>query len=150
MNQRLVTAVLGAWLVAAAAPLGAQVYKGVDENGNVVYSSSPFTGTDPDRVEAIRVDPGPTDADRAAAERRVQALNPPAGGGAGLPGGNAPPQTPPPAPPEQQQKPAIDWQPDEAVQRAGTPGREQRGAGGFAGESRSRTGASLSSERSAR
>lgn len=68
MNQRLVTAVLGAWLVAAAAPLGAQVYKGVDENGNVVYSSSPFTGTDPDRVEAIRVDPGPTDADRAAAE----------------------------------------------------------------------------------
>jgi hypothetical protein len=150
MHPRLVTAVLGAWLVAAAAPPGAQVYKGVDENGNVVYSSSPFTGTDPDRVEAIRVDPGPTAADRAAAERRVQALNPPAGGGAGLPGGNDPPQTPPPAPAGQQQKPAIDWQRDEAVQRAGTPGRQQRGAGGFAGESRSRTGASLSSERSAR
>jgi hypothetical protein len=146
MNQRLVTAGLGAWLVAAAAPPAAQVYKGVDESGNVVYSSSPFTGTDPDRVETIRVDPGPTAADRAAAERRLQSLNPPAGGAAGLSAGNAQP----PAPPEQQQKPAIDWQPDEAVQRARTPAREQRGAGGFTGESRSRTGASLSSERSSR
>jgi hypothetical protein len=148
MNPLRLTAAAGGLLLAAAGPLGAQVYKGVDENGNVVYSSSPFATGDPEQARPIRIDPGPTDADRAAAERRAQALRP--RGSAGLPGPNEPPNAP--QPPEAaaptQQRPPIDWQADEAVRRAGSASRVQRGAGGFSGEGR--VGASRSSERSSR
>jgi hypothetical protein len=151
MKQLHLTAAVGGLLLAAAGPIGAQVYKGVDENGNVVYSASPFGTMDPDQVETLRIDPGPTEADRSAAERRAQALLPPAGGGVGLTGPDAPqPQPPAPEASAQKRSPSIDWQEDEAVQRAGVTGRAQRGAGGLSGEQRGRSGASLPSERSSR
>ncbi len=147
MNQVQVMAAAGGVLLATAAPVGAQVYKSVDEYGNVVYSSSPFTGGDPDQAESVRIDPGPTGADRAAAERRMQALQPP-GGSAALPVTTPPAEQPPPVPPKQVQP--IDWQEDEAILRARTTNREHRRAGGFAGETRSRSGATLPSQRSSR
>ena len=150
MNQIKVIGAAAGLLLATVGPVAAEVFKSVDEYGNVVYSSSPFGGPDPDAAEPVRIDAGPTDADRTAAERRLQALQTPAPDAAGVPGGGPPQQPPPPPQSAPTQTTPIDGRADEAVQRAQTTSREHRSAGGFAGDQRSRRGASLSSERTSR
>ncbi|MCG6942691.1 MAG: DUF4124 domain-containing protein [Thiohalocapsa sp.] len=136
----------GALLLAGADPVGAEVYKSVDANGNVIYSSSPYAGGDPSEAQTIGIDPGPTSADRSAAERRVQAMQQRGGGGAG----NTPPQQPNPPPAAAQKPQPMDWQEDEAVQRARSTSREERSTGGLAGDKRGRARGTISSERTSR
>jgi hypothetical protein len=139
-------------LLAAMGPVSAEVYRGVDEDGNVVYSSSPLVGADPERVRSIRIDPPPNEADVHAAEQRVQSMQPRGGGQPPPPAGTGPEQ---PEAAEQQaaggnKRPSIDWQEDEAVRRAGSPDRVSHGAGGLGGEDRGRDRATLPRERTAR
>ncbi len=153
MNQSRIQALAGTLLLAATSLVCAEVYKGVDEDGNVVYSSSPLVGADPERVQSIRIDPPPNDADVNAADQRVQSMQPRGGGQRPPPAAGTAPE--PPQAAEQQaagatKRPPINWQEDEAVRRARSPDRVSQGAGGFAGESRARGGGSLPSERSAR
>jgi hypothetical protein len=153
MNQPRIQALAGTLLLAATSLACAEIYKGVDEDGNVVYSSSPLVGADPERVQSIRIDPPPNDADVNAADQRVQGMQPRGGGQPPPPPAGTAPESPQAA--EQQaagatKRPPINWQDDEAVRRARSPDRVSQGAGGFAGESRARGGGSLPSERSAR
>ncbi len=46
------------------------VYKSVDEAGNITYSAQPPPGAD--AVKQMELDPGPTEAQQAAAEERVR------------------------------------------------------------------------------
>lgn len=142
MAHRAVTAGAGGLLLAAGIA-GAQVYKGVDADGNVVYSSSPAVGADPERVEQVRIDPGPTDADRAAAERRMRAMQPRASGTGQPAAPGQQPQTPGPGASQAASHQggaggtqSYDWLKQDSIQRRGSTGRTQ----GSAGDSRSRTG----------
>ncbi|WP_295882426.1 DUF4124 domain-containing protein [uncultured Thiohalocapsa sp.] len=148
MVHRAVTAGTGGLLLAAGIA-GAQVYKGVDADGNVVYSSSPAVGADPERVEQVRIDPGPTDADRAAAERRMRAMQPRGGPSQPpTPGQQTQQQTPAQAAPQQNAggTQSYDWLKQESTQRGGSTSRTQRSPG----ESRSRSGTGNDAERTTR
>jgi len=58
--------------VLSASAAAQQVYKSVDADGNVSYSSSPPPGAAPGRAQTVKIDPGPTETERAAAEQRLQ------------------------------------------------------------------------------
>jgi beta-lactam-binding protein with PASTA domain len=148
MQPRLLPAIISALLAACVTTATAQVFKSIDADGNVVYSRSPPASADPATVQSVRIDPGPTEQDRAAAERRMQAAQPRGGTPSAPAQGQA-------EPPRQQQAgtssgpPPVTWQQDEAVLRAGQTSREQRSAGGLSREP-SRSGGSLPSSRAAR
>lgn len=57
-----------------AGPLLAQtVYKSVDEQGNVTYSAEPPKQSE--AVERVKLPPGPTPAERSAAEQRAKEID---------------------------------------------------------------------------
>ncbi len=126
-------------------PVVAQVYKSIDADGNVVYSSSPPANADPGQVQSIRIDPPPSAADVAAAERRLGRPSAPDAGAAR----EQPADAEATAPSQQQSKPSSQ-QIDETIQPARQTGREQRSSGGFGGEDRGRASGSISSGRSTR
>lgn len=51
-----------------------QVYRSVDAQGNTIYSSEPPAGVDIRGVETVEIQPGPSEADRQAAEARARAI----------------------------------------------------------------------------
>jgi hypothetical protein len=125
-------------------PATAQVYKSIDADGNVVYSSSPPAAADPDAVQTIRIDPPPSAAEGSAAESRLRrSPRPDPGAGQGQAEDAA-------AKAAERRSKSAPQQVDEAVQRAGQTGREQRSSGGFGGEDRGRSSGSISSGRSSR
>ena len=76
-------ATLRGWpLVAAAialtavgyAPAQERIYKSIDANGNVTYSSTPPDSANVQRIETVKVEPGPGPAERANAEQRMQRI----------------------------------------------------------------------------
>jgi len=68
-------ALLAALLLGISAPAAAQqIYKSVDADGVVSYSSSPPRDAPQDRVETVKVDPAPPEAERNAAQQRLSAM----------------------------------------------------------------------------
>jgi len=57
-----------------AGTTAAQVYKSVGPDGTVTYSSTPPAEGDGVLIKEVPIAPGPPEADRRAAERRVQAV----------------------------------------------------------------------------
>lgn len=51
-----------------------QVYRSVDAQGNVTFSSEPPIGADVRRVETVELRPGPSEVDRQAAEARAREI----------------------------------------------------------------------------
>ena len=51
-----------------------QVYKSIDAQGNVTYSSTPPSDADVQRIETLEVPAGPTPEEQAAAEARAREL----------------------------------------------------------------------------
>jgi predicted nucleic acid-binding Zn ribbon protein len=51
-----------------------QVYKSIDAQGNVTYSSTPPSDADIQRIETLEVPAGPTPEEQAAAEARAREL----------------------------------------------------------------------------
>jgi len=60
--------------LAAAGSAGAQetIYKSIDADGNVTYSSTPPEGTAVQRVETVEMPPQPTPAEQSETERRMR------------------------------------------------------------------------------
>jgi hypothetical protein len=142
-------AALAGLLLAPLALAGAEVYKGVDEQGNVIYSASPRLGADPERVERVRIDPGPTEADRMAAEQRMQAREP--SGDSAVQPADAPQQPePPPASTAPQHGLPIDLEEEASRQGARTTARKARRAGGIGDQRRASGAAPATSERTSR
>jgi hypothetical protein len=51
-----------------------QIYKSVDADGVVSYSASPPRDAPQDRIETVRVDPAPPEAESNAAQQRLSAM----------------------------------------------------------------------------
>lgn len=60
--------------VMAPADAQQQVYRSVDAQGNVSFSSEPPAGSNLRSVESIELQPGPSEADRQAAEARAREI----------------------------------------------------------------------------
>ncbi|WPL19301.1 hypothetical protein Thiowin_04418 [Thiorhodovibrio winogradskyi] len=67
-------ALILAGTIALAMPAAAQqqVYRSVDAQGRVSFSAEPPAGEDVRSIESIELQPGPSEADRQAAEARVR------------------------------------------------------------------------------
>lgn len=65
-------------LLLVGADASAQVYRSVDEQGNVTYSNEP--PADAREVEPVEIKPGPSKAQQREAERRTRELENAAGG----------------------------------------------------------------------
>jgi hypothetical protein len=63
-------------LLAATGSAAAQgpIYKSIDADGNVTYSSTPPEDPRVQRIETVEVDPGPSPAEQAEAERRMRGI----------------------------------------------------------------------------
>jgi hypothetical protein len=60
--------------IPATAGAQQQVYRSVDAQGNVSFSSSPPAGSNLRSVESIELQPGPSEADRQEAEARAREM----------------------------------------------------------------------------
>lgn len=58
--------------ISTAAEAQQQVYRSVDAQGNVSFSAEPPSGANVRNVESIELQPGPSEADRQAAEARAR------------------------------------------------------------------------------
>jgi hypothetical protein len=68
-------ALLAVLLLGIGAPAAAQqIYKSVDADGVVSYSSSPPRDAPQDRIETVKVDPAPPEAERNAAQQRLSEM----------------------------------------------------------------------------
>jgi hypothetical protein len=68
-------ALLAVLSLGICAPAAAQqVYKSVDADGIVSYSSSPPRDAPQDRIETVTVDPAPPEAERNAAQQRLSEM----------------------------------------------------------------------------
>jgi hypothetical protein len=81
MRQTVIYLAIG--LLVSSALASAQVYRSVDEQGNVTYSAEP--PADAREVEPVEIQPGPSEAQQREAERRTRELQN-AGGGSGKDG----------------------------------------------------------------
>lgn len=63
-----------ALLLLAGAAAAQQVYRSIDADGNVTFSSSPPPPNSGERVDTITLPPGPTPAQQAAAEERMRQI----------------------------------------------------------------------------
>lgn len=61
-------------LILIAAPAHAQVYKSVDPQGNVTYSSSPPNPGSAEIVKQVEIDPPPSQAEQQEAEQRIKRI----------------------------------------------------------------------------
>ena len=126
-----------------------KIYKSVDADGVVSYSSSPPRDAPTDQIETVKVDPPPPEADRDAAQRRLQSMRSSSAGS-----GSRPART-------------ADDADDNASKRTGKPGgsatsspkqaqstasgsRASRSAGGLSTPGKSRGGTQLPSGRTSR
>ncbi len=66
---------LGLAALLASAPVSAEtIYRWVDKDGSVSFSSSPPPGMPKDRLNEVEVDPGPPAAQQQAADDRVRQI----------------------------------------------------------------------------
>ena len=77
-------ALVAALLLGIGTPATAQqIYKSVDADGVVSYSSSPPRDAPQDRIETVKVDPAPPESERNAAQQRLSAMQQQSSGSTG-------------------------------------------------------------------
>ena len=69
----------GLMLFNTGAAMAQKIYKSLDADGVVSYSSTPPPDAPSDQVETVRVDPPPAEAERTAAQQRYSSMQPGAG-----------------------------------------------------------------------
>jgi TolA-binding protein len=74
MNSRRGVTIAPITLLAACTAMAQTVYKSVDAQGRVTYSSSPPPAAADEMVEKVRIAPGPTEQQQQEAARRVEKL----------------------------------------------------------------------------
>jgi len=74
MNRQLQLAITAVSLGLACTLAAEPVYKSIDAQGKVVYSSTPPPEVVGEKVEEIEIAPGPTEQERKAAEQRNKEL----------------------------------------------------------------------------
>lgn len=74
MERVVVSLITLAVLAAASAAPAETVYKSVDEQGNVTYSSEPPPAGQAEQVQELRVGDGPTPEEQAEALRRMEEM----------------------------------------------------------------------------
>jgi len=128
----------------SASAVAQQIYKSVDADGNVSYSSAPPPGAAPGQAQTVKIDPGPTETERAAAEQRLQSSL----GGSGR-SGDAGAEQDAEAKATKKSVQNVERR-SEQVERQRSSSRIQRPSGGMSQPARGRAAGQLPSSRTSR
>jgi hypothetical protein len=148
-NTRLLPALL--LLTISGTGAAQRVYKSIDADGNVSYSASPPAEVAPERVEPVRIDPAPPEAEQQAAQQRLQSAMSGSGSGArsgaGAGKGDAEPATASASETEAQHRGEIEAQ---FIERNRSDRRVSRGTGVGSGPDSGRAARQLPANRTSR